>query len=77
MGHPAIGEETDCLSPDVGHRLGHGGSPLRKQKSLPGWAGFFFFYSISSEYQIERINAPKLFEGIKTEVVWNVGALLW
>jgi hypothetical protein len=76
MGHPAIGEETDCLSPDVGHRLGHGGSPLQTEKPA-GWAGFFFFDSISSEYQIERINAPKLFEGIKTEVVWIEGALLW
>jgi hypothetical protein len=40
-------------------------------------AGFFFFDSINSEYQIRRINSPKLFEGIKTEVVWNEGALLW
>jgi hypothetical protein len=76
MGHPAIGEETDRLSPDVGHRLGMAGL-LSKTEKPAGWAGFFFFDSISSEYQIERINAPKLFEGIKTEVVWNVGALLW
>jgi hypothetical protein len=26
---------------------------------------FFFFYSISSGYHMERINRPKLFEGIR------------
>jgi len=36
-------------------------------------AAFFFFYSISSEYQIERINPPKFFEGIKVEALWNEG----
>jgi hypothetical protein len=42
MGHPAIGEETDRLSPDVGHRLGMAGL-LSKTEKPAGWAGFFFF----------------------------------
>jgi hypothetical protein len=36
-------------------------------------AAFFFFYSISSEYQIERINPPNIFESIVVEVAWNQG----
>jgi len=28
-------------------------------------AGFFFSYSISSEYHMERINRPTIFEGIR------------
>jgi hypothetical protein len=28
-------------------------------------AGFFFFYSISSEYHTGEINRPNIFEGIK------------
>jgi len=35
-----------------------------KQKRPPG-GGLFFFYSISSEYQIESINRPSIFEGIR------------
>src|SRR5580698_6764095 len=36
----------------------------------------FFFYSISSEYQIERINSPKFFEGIVVEALCYVASLL-
>jgi hypothetical protein len=32
---------------------------------------FFFLYPIYSEYQTQRINAPKFFENIVVEVVWN------
>jgi hypothetical protein len=40
--------------------------PLAKRRSSAGLGGaFFFFYPIRSEYQIERINTPKFFEGIK------------
>jgi hypothetical protein len=39
-------------------------SPLWKQKR-PHEAAFFFFYSISSGYHVERIRPPKYFEGIK------------
>jgi hypothetical protein len=34
---------------------------------------FSFFYSISSEYQIETRNRPNIFEVIVVEVVWNEG----
>src|SRR5580700_12108367 len=44
----------------VRHRL----SPLCNRKGRPR-AAFFFFYSITSEYQIERINWPKYIEGIR------------
>jgi hypothetical protein len=39
-------------------------SGAQKQKSLP-MAGFFFSYSISSEYHTERIKPPKYLERIK------------
>jgi hypothetical protein len=40
--------------------------PLAKRRSSAGLGGaFFFFYSISSEYQVESINRPNLFEGIR------------
>jgi hypothetical protein len=34
------------------------------RKAAPG-AAFFFFYSISSEYQIGGINLPNIFEVIR------------
>jgi hypothetical protein len=46
------------------HGLSLGISSLGNGKR-PLVAAFFFFYSISSEYQIERRNLPKLFEGIR------------
>jgi hypothetical protein len=58
------------LAGDSGSYPGPGGfatwalSPLQKQKSLAG-ARLFFFYPISSEYQIERINTPNIIEGIR------------
>jgi hypothetical protein len=41
-----------------------GCSPQRKSLAGLGEA-FFFFYPISSEYQIERINRPNMIEGIR------------
>jgi hypothetical protein len=46
------------------HGLSLGISSLGNGKR-PLVAAFFFFYSISSEYQIERRNWPKYFEGIR------------
>jgi hypothetical protein len=34
------------------------------EKAAPG-AAFFFFYSISSGYHMERINRPNIIEGIR------------
>jgi hypothetical protein len=39
-------------------------SPLRNRKAA-SWGGFFFSYSISSEYHTERINRPNIIEGIR------------
>jgi hypothetical protein len=50
---------------------------LENRKACRDGQAFFFSYSISSEYQMERVNRPKLFEGIRVEVIWNEGALLW
>jgi hypothetical protein len=55
----------------------HGPSPLSETGKGRPKAAFFFFYSISSEYQIERINRPNIIEGIRVEAVWNEGSLLW
>jgi hypothetical protein len=49
------------------------GSLLSKNRKAARQGGFFLFYSISSEYQIEIENRPKLFEGIRVEVEWNEG----
>jgi hypothetical protein len=48
---------------------------LSETEKPPEWR-LFLFYSISSEYHIERINRPNIFEGIVVEVVWNEGSLL-
>jgi hypothetical protein len=37
---------------------------VEKEKPRRVRRGFFFFYSISSEYHIERINTPNIFEHI-------------
>jgi hypothetical protein len=34
-------------------------------------AGFFFSYSISSEYHMGRVSRPNFFEGIRVQVTWN------
>jgi hypothetical protein len=44
MGHPAIGEETDRLSPDVGHRLGMAGLLSKIEKPAGMGRLFLFFY---------------------------------
>ncbi len=59
VGGRAVGEETACWLRGVEHRLGHGGSPSPKQKSLPGWAGFFCFPTISSVYHAGGGNPAK------------------
>jgi len=43
---------------------GMGSLSSPEQKSRPK-AAFFFFYPISSGYQIERRNRPNIFEGIR------------
>jgi hypothetical protein len=47
----------------VGSR--HGLSLLCRSRKASPERGFFFFYPISSEYQIERINTPNIIEGIR------------
>jgi hypothetical protein len=48
-------------------------SNLAKRKKPRRSEAFFFFYPIRSEYQIERINTPNIFEVIKMEVMCNEG----
>lgn len=46
-------------------RCWHGVSLLSKTEKAAWEATFFFFYPINSVYQIERISAPTIFEGIR------------
>jgi hypothetical protein len=52
-------------------------TPLKRRSSAGFGGAFFFFYPIYSEYQVERINRPNIFEVIKTEVSCYEGLLLW
>ena len=64
---PHLPNTGRCGAPAGSHGWlgsGHGLSPLQNRKDRPE-AAFFFFYSISSEYQIESINRPSIFEGIR------------
>ena len=46
------------------------GFPLSQEQKSPAMEALFFFYSISSEYHMERINRPNIFEGIRCK--WRV-----
>jgi hypothetical protein len=43
----------------------HGASLLSENRKARARRAFFLLYSISSGYQIERINPPNIFEGIR------------
>ena len=53
-----------CMSTRICWVGGMGSLSSPEQKSRPK-AAFFFFYPISSGYQIERRNRPNIFEGIR------------
>jgi hypothetical protein len=67
---------SDCGARGVcGFDLAVTGDSPKAEKPPEG--GFFFFYSISSEYQVRRIKLPTLFGWFGGETVWNEGSLLW
>jgi hypothetical protein len=60
----------------AGLRWDSHGIPPGTEKAALG-AAFFTSYPLLSEYQVQPKNTPNIFAGIRAEVVWNVGPLLW
>jgi hypothetical protein len=60
----------------MGAFFNHGRLLRAREKARRWWASLFSFSILSSEYQIERVNRPNIFEVIVVEVVWNEGSLL-
>jgi hypothetical protein len=62
----ALGDATAfaTVCTDMGAFFDHGRLLRAREKARRG-EPFLFFYPISSEYQTERINTPKMIEGIR------------
>jgi len=73
---PRFWNRQDAFStrPGLRHRCRPAGTKWKRDTVRCPF--FFFFYSISSEYQMESINRPKFFERIVVEALCYVASLL-